>query len=660
MASGFIEATAPLRSRLGLQCASQAEPRALASGFPSALVGQRPIGTPLRSRLRKPSRDRKGAVALALLPIAFAAALWAQGGPSCSCGANPPGPPPNRELRPYANEPQDMRPFSKFTTPYFEHYTNLVEYNGAAREVSTVPAGAVKEVRIGFLGPVENHPDQRLGRLMRNGAQLAIDEANARGGYGGKPFKLMVHNDNAVWGASSNEIVKMTYDDKVWAIHGSISGDTTHIALRASLKTEVPIVNSAATDPTIPETIIPWLFTTIQDDRVQCYTLARRIYTDLGLKRIALLRVNDRYGRFGVGKFKDASRRLGHPVVIEQKYYAGDTNFQGQLSIIADSNVDGIVIWGDAPEAALILKQLRQAGMKQKVFGSFRVLGDELLSVAGQSAEGLEVVYPFDPTRDDPAWLDFNRRFEKRFGRRPEAFASLGFDTMNILLDAICRAGLNRGKIRDALTGLERYKGVTGEMVFDPNCKNIVPMYLATVHGGKLGFRRYSFDVPHARVGETGVHYNGPAIADGSAVIGIFGPQAGKIVESLAPNKQFEIVPVPSDVPWGKASTELVKLIYDRRAIAILATDRNSAHLAEQLAVKAFLPVVAISSDHTLTSINIPWIFRLAADTPPRTAMDFLLAAAEKSGLNRGRLRDALAAGARPDGLVQLPTHPDE
>ena len=97
----------------------------------------------------------------------------------------------------------------------------------------------------------------------------------------------------------------MVYDEKVWAMLGSISGDSTHIALRVSLRAELPIVNSAATDPTIPETIIPWILTTIQDDRVQSYTLARRIYTDLGLKRVALLRVNERYGRFGVVKFRE-------------------------------------------------------------------------------------------------------------------------------------------------------------------------------------------------------------------------------------------------------------------------------------------------------------------------------------------------------------------
>jgi hypothetical protein len=87
--------------------------------------------------------------------------------------------------------------------------------------------------------------------------------------------------------------------------------------VRVALKAEIPIVNSASTDPTIPETSIPWYFNDLQDDRVQCYTLAHRIYPELGLRRVRILRINDRYGRMGVPKFRDASQRLGHPVVIE-------------------------------------------------------------------------------------------------------------------------------------------------------------------------------------------------------------------------------------------------------------------------------------------------------------------------------------------------------
>ena len=53
---------------------------------------------------------------------------------TCSCGANPPSPPRSRTNAPYANEPEDLQPFSKFTQPYYELYTKTTEYNGAASD----------------------------------------------------------------------------------------------------------------------------------------------------------------------------------------------------------------------------------------------------------------------------------------------------------------------------------------------------------------------------------------------------------------------------------------------------------------------------------------------------------------------------------------------
>ena len=187
----------------------------------------------------------------------------------------------------------------------------------------------------------------------------------------------------------------MIYDEKDWAIFGSISSESTHMILRLALKAEIPIVNSASTDPTIPETYIPWYFTDIQDDRVQAYTLARRIFTELGLKRAALLRVNNRYGRMGVEKFRDAARRLGHPLVIEQKYLPGDTDFRRELRIIRDSRVDAIVLWarrgrgGGDPEA-----DARAWACTSGCSAAYRTLGDELLAKAGPAAEGFEAVFP--------------------------------------------------------------------------------------------------------------------------------------------------------------------------------------------------------------------------------------------------------------------------
>ncbi|MFZ0200752.1 MAG: ABC transporter substrate-binding protein [Candidatus Sulfotelmatobacter sp.] len=584
----------------------------------------------------------------------------------CPCGSQPAGRPATRSLKPYTGAPDDLRPFSKFTVRYFEFYQDLIEYNGGARDVPDPDIKDLSEIRIGFVGPLHDHPQQVLGNRMLNGATLAIEEANANGGYGGKPFKLMLHNDSAIWGAASNEIVKMVYDEKVWAMFGSISSDTTHIALRLTLKAETPLVNSASTDPTIPETLVPWYFTDIQDDRLQGYTLARHIYDELGLKRVAILRVNDRYGRFGVLKFRDASRRLGHPVVIEQKFMPGDTDFRRQLQVIEDSRVDGIVLWTDVAPTAMILQQMQELGMKQRVFGSHRTIGDGLLKLAGAAADGFEAVFPYDPTRTDPRWLDFIARYQARFHEAPDHFAALAYDAMQILLDAICRAGLNRGRIRDALTAVESYQGVTGDMVFDPNCKNIAPLFLARVHNGTILYRRITMEKPYARVGENGVDYAGPKLSEaksGNLQIGVFGPRADEIIRSpqvlsllraiRAQGQPVSLIGITSQLSWGKASDELVKAVYQDQVLALVTLDRPSSHLAEQIAVKSFLPVVAISSDRTLTSTNIPWIFRLPEGTPVEQALRCLAEAIERAGPNREKIRDQMASGA-PVGDVSF------
>jgi branched-chain amino acid transport system substrate-binding protein len=637
---------------------------------------------------------------------------------TCECGVHPPGPPKDRVVVPYAGEPADLSPYAKFAEPYDRNYIHPNIYSGAGRDVPEPKD--VKEVRIGFFGPVAPNPESVFGLRMMHGAQLAVEEANAHGGYGGKPFKLMPHNDYdnwqakavygedrptdpAIWGSASNEAVKMIYDDQDWAIFGSISSESTHIALRVALRAEIPIVNSASTDPTIPETYIPWYFTDLQDDRVQCLTLARHIFTELGMKRVAILRVNSRYGRFGVLKLRDAARRLGHPIVIEQKYLPGDTDFTKQLQVIRSSRADSIVLWADETQAATILKEMRAAGMKQRVFGAYRTLGPTLLAEAGSAAEGFEAVFPYDPTRNDPRWLDFNKRFEARFHEKPEQFASLAYDAMNALLDSICKAGLNRARIHDALANIEEYDGVTGHMVFDPNQKNVAPMYLGTVHNGAITYRvammekqrvsesvsqqtdkptgrqtseeqslvpsPYSLvPVPYARVGEDGVDYAGPHQADlaGPIRVVLFGPHAVDVAQSpevltqlassAANGKPWTLLPVASDQNWGAASTQLVHALMDEHALAIVALDRDSAHLAEQLALKAFVPVVALSSDKKLTSTNIPWIFRLPPDTTLAATLRMLVVAENRSGINPERLRDVLASGESVSGVAFLQT----
>ena len=107
---------------------------------------------------------------------------------------------------------------------------------------------------------------------------------------------------------------------------------------------------------------------------------------------------------------------------------------------------------------------------------------------------------------------------------------------------------------------------------------------------------------------------------------------------------------------WGAASTQLVHALMDEHPLAIIALDRDASHLSEQLALKSFVPVVALSGDKSLTSANIPWIFRLPAETPPASAIRLLREAAARGGANPERVRDVLASGDAIAGMAFLQT----
>ena len=181
----------------------------------------------------------------------------------------------------YAGTSDEFEPF-RHVKPYKEHFLEQLEYTGAGRAYPE-PEN-VETVKIGFIGPIEStvsvatggkSHEEPLGRKMLKGCQLAIEQANAKGGYLKRniPFELVVKNDNGLWGASGNEIIDMAYKDKVWAILGTIDGANSHIAIRVALKAEVVMMNSGDTDPTFIETNIPWVLRCIGDDRQQGYLL---------------------------------------------------------------------------------------------------------------------------------------------------------------------------------------------------------------------------------------------------------------------------------------------------------------------------------------------------------------------------------------------------
>jgi ABC-type branched-subunit amino acid transport system substrate-binding protein len=399
----------------------------------------------------------------------------------------------------YAKTSTDLEPFGRIK-PYKEHFLTQMEYTGPGR---TIPEPAeVKTVKMGFIGPImstvsvatggKSH-EEALGVKMLQGARLAIEEANAKGGYLRRkvPFELAVANDNGLWGSTGNEVITFAYKEPVWAMLGTIDSANSHIAIRVALKAEVVMMNSGDTDPTFIETNIPWTMRCIGDDRQMGYMLIDYMIRKMEYKRIGIIRASNRYGRFGVREIKDSSRRLGKPVIIEMAYKVGLDDYSLQLDRLHEANLDAIVHWGDAREAAVILKQLRGRGMKQPYFCSDRAVLKEFTDLAGTAAEGVVAGFPWNPEGGNARYAAFRKSFVARYKEEPETYAAHAYDGMNMLIWATQVAGLNRAKIRDILaTRSKPWPGVTGDIPLSAAMDDAGEVFLARYENG--AWRYYS------------------------------------------------------------------------------------------------------------------------------------------------------------------------
>jgi branched-chain amino acid transport system substrate-binding protein len=244
-------------------------------------------------------------------------------------------------------------------------------------------------------------------------------------------------------------------------------------------------------DPTFTETNIPWVVRVIPDDRQSCYALANYIFKLNSHARVAVIRVNNRYGRVGTVHFNKTATRLGFPIIIEERFKDGETVFTEQIERVKKSKPDAIVIWGNPKESALVLQQVRAAGLNQPVFASDRIVNPEFLQLAGDLANGVMTTCQYNPHSADKLYSDFKAKYIKRFGMEPDVFAVHAYDGMKIIVESVNKAGLNRALIRDALTDMKKfsnYEGASGKITYDATWNNVRPIFLAKIVNGIFEF----------------------------------------------------------------------------------------------------------------------------------------------------------------------------
>jgi branched-chain amino acid transport system substrate-binding protein len=394
----------------------------------------------------------------------------------------------------YANTPADLLPF-RDVEPFYRYWLTRLPFRGPGQEYPDPPG--LNSLTVGLLSPAPYGPEGERGQRTRNGVMLAFEEANAAREPGLLPFELIERKDSPQWGSAANIAVEFA-DIGVLGFLGTIDGDATHVALRATLKTEVYMVNTSDPDPTLTETQIPWLTRVFPDDRQQCIRLADLVVRQHGCKRIVVFRESSRPGRVGVMHFIHYIRRLGHPPVQHLFFEPGDRNIGPQITAIQAAQPDAIVFYGQPDDIGRFAAQFREAGITARFFGFDRLKEDAFRNNAGPAAEGMSIAYFFNPWRTDPVWVDFVERYQKRYGMRPDVYAAYGYDGARMMMEAIDHAGPNRWRIRDYLAGLDEWEGVTGRMIFDGRWDNIKQIKVAQFRDGQ-----WHFDMPATGEPET-------------------------------------------------------------------------------------------------------------------------------------------------------------
>ena len=426
-------------------------------------------------------------MALAAAASAGAAPTGAAGG---EIGAAPAAAPrciygtPDEKYPYYAGLPKELWPYNKME-PYERFFLTRMPFRGPGRDYPPPPN--LKSLKIGLLDSPKYGPNWDRSVSTREGIVLAIEEANRARQPGQLPFELVEREGVAQWGGAGNLAAEFA-DQGVLGFLGTIDGADAHVALRVTFKTETVMVNTSDPDPTLTETMIPWLIRVFPDHRLEEARMAELIVHQFGCRRIAILRESDRYGRLGVHFFMSFVRRLGCPSVQELLFNPGDTDIHHQLAAIKDAQPDAIFFIGEPDDIGRFARQFRQEGIQARFFGTGLLMDDRFLQNAGEAAEGTMITYFLDPAGKDPLWVDFAARFRERWGHEPDAYAAYGYDGAQILIGAIQRAGPNRWRIRDQVCNLDFYHGVTGWMQFDGTGTNIAPVRLVRFDHGRRVF----------------------------------------------------------------------------------------------------------------------------------------------------------------------------
>ena len=328
-----------------------------------------------------------------------------------------------------------------------------------------------------------------LGQSSNKGTMMAIDDLNAAGGVLGRPLLLVTEDTQSKPGETATVVKKLISRDKVIALLGEVASSRSLEAAPIAQAAKIPMISPASTNPKVTETGA-YIFRTCFIDPFQGPVMARFARERLQAKRVALLVSNSSAYSIGLAKFfRESFVANGGTIVLEQKYSEGDKDFKAQLTAIKAAGVDAVFNPGYYNEGALIVRQARDLGLTLPIFGADSWEAEALIQLGGKAMEGAYLCSHYSPDDPSPRVQNFVAAYKKRFGSTPDSNASLGYDSVLVLVDAIRRAGTTeRGALREAIATTRDFMALTGKITIDSERNASKNAVIIQVKNGKFEF----------------------------------------------------------------------------------------------------------------------------------------------------------------------------
>ena len=322
-------------------------------------------------------------------------------------------------------------------------------------------------IKLGMLTPLTGS-SAAIGPYMRDGAQMAVDEINAKGGVNGRKLSLTVEDEACDPKTAAAGAAKLVSDGVNVSVGGYCSSATLP-TLSIFNKAGIPMIIPAANSADLVAQNLPNVFL-INGTGVQQSRTASDFIKAQGAKGVALVDDNTSYSTDLTKRTGADLAQMNVPVATHQSVTAGESDYSGAVNAIMGSKADFVYWTGYYQEGGLIIKQLKAAGYQGKIMVADGSVDAKLIQIAGQQdAQGVyaTMTETAQTMKGGQSWI---ADYKKKFGADPGPYSTQAYDAVRVAAQAIGDAGSTNGQaVEAALMKIDGFSLFSGPLKFTPD-----------------------------------------------------------------------------------------------------------------------------------------------------------------------------------------------